>query len=68
MLTFSLASVVVEKLAILQFFTKYKLQNISGTRAATWWQKMAVIYHNFVFIGFQTLLVHDYFTLLSRAG
>jgi hypothetical protein len=30
-----------EILAILRFFTKEKLQNISGTHAATWWQKMA---------------------------
>ncbi len=38
---FSLALVVVEFLAILWFFTKLKLQNISGSYAATWWQKLA---------------------------
>jgi hypothetical protein len=40
-LTFSLASVVVEIKTNLQFLIKYKLQNISGTLAATWWQKLA---------------------------
>jgi hypothetical protein len=39
-LIFSLALVVVELSANLLFFTKYKLQNISGTHAATYWLKM----------------------------
>jgi hypothetical protein len=30
-------SKIVDLLAILQFFTKKKLQNISGTHAATQW-------------------------------
>ncbi len=33
---FSLALVII---VILWFFTKQKLQNISETHAATWWQK-----------------------------
>jgi len=37
---FSLALVVVELLAILWFFAKQKLQNLSGTHAATLWQKL----------------------------
>jgi hypothetical protein len=40
-LIFSLPLVVVELLAILQFFTKQKLQNIFENHAATWWQKLA---------------------------
>jgi hypothetical protein len=40
-LIFSLPLVVVEFLAILCFFPKYKLQNISENNAATWWQKLA---------------------------
>jgi hypothetical protein len=39
---FILASVVAELLAILWFFAKWKLRNMSGTGAATWWQKQAV--------------------------
>jgi hypothetical protein len=37
---FSLALAVVELLANLQFFDNLKLQNISGTNAATWRQKL----------------------------
>jgi len=37
---FPLALVVGEFLAALWFFTKLKLRNISGTHAATWWQKL----------------------------
>jgi hypothetical protein len=40
-LIFSLALVVVELLVILEFFTRYKLQNISGTHDDTCWQKLA---------------------------
>jgi hypothetical protein len=40
-LIFYLASVVEELLLILRFFTKQKFQNISGTKAAIWWQKLA---------------------------
>jgi hypothetical protein len=41
MLIFYLALAVVEFLAILRFFTKQKLNNISGNHAATWKQKLA---------------------------
>jgi hypothetical protein len=42
---FSLASMVIEFLAILRFFTKkYYLQNISGNHAATWQQKLAAYF------------------------
>ncbi len=47
MLIYSLASVVAELLAILWFFTKWKLKNISGTQAATWWQKLAADFPSF---------------------
>ncbi len=40
-LIFSLALAVDELLAILRFFTKQKLQNMFGTLAATWQQKLA---------------------------
>ncbi len=40
MLIFSLALAFIEFLAILRFFTKLKLQLISGNHAATWWQKL----------------------------
>ncbi len=35
-----LGAVDVELLAILWIFAKWKLHNISGTHAATWWQKL----------------------------
>ncbi len=47
MLIYSLASVVAELLAILWFFTKWKLKNISGTQADTWWQKLAADFPSF---------------------
>ncbi len=33
--------VVVEFLAMLWFFTNWKLQNMSGNNAANWWQKLS---------------------------
>ncbi len=41
MLIFSRASVVAQLLTTLLVFAKQKLQNISGTHAATWQQKLA---------------------------
>jgi hypothetical protein len=47
MLIFILALVVVEYLAILGFFNKYKFQNITGNHAATWEQKLAADFSSF---------------------
>ncbi len=41
MLIFSLALVPAKQIVILWLFFKLKLQNRSGTHAATWWQKLA---------------------------
>jgi hypothetical protein len=45
-----LALVVVEFLAILWFFTKLKLQNISGNNAAHKRQKLATDFPSFMFL------------------
>jgi hypothetical protein len=42
MLIFSLASVVVELLEISSFFSKYKMQNMSGTHLANCPQKQVI--------------------------
>jgi hypothetical protein len=47
-LSFSLASVVAEWLAILWFFTKEQLQNMSGMNTATWRQKLAADIHQLI--------------------
>ncbi len=68
MLIFSLASVVAELIAILWFFTKQTLQNISGSNAATWWQKLATDFPSLV--GFFALYMswHRNFGNVRAAG
>jgi hypothetical protein len=64
-LFFSLASVVTKLLQILQFFTKYKLQNTSGTDAATWRQKLAADFPLILLIIWQIILNEHVLTVVS---
>ncbi len=48
-LIFPLSLVVYDLSAILWFFTKWKVQNISGTNAATWWQNLAADLAHLIF-------------------
>ncbi len=65
MLIFSLASVVTKLLQTLQFFTKYKLQNISGTDATTWRQKLAADFPLILLIVWQIILNEHVLTVAS---